>query len=121
MGRLEWRPRDACTSTRPDGLDRGPLAGLQRVGVLVTIGTSGPGRPPAPLAVPGSRRSLGTTTSRSHSTPKSGACRLPRVLPVVLVTAAAVLLAAPGWAQEQAGPAYRAFPIIGSRLAIWVI
>jgi cytochrome bd ubiquinol oxidase subunit I len=90
--------------------------------ILVTIGTSGPGVPPVPLAVPGSRRSLGTTTVRPRPIPSDpGSSRLPCLLPLLSAAVAVVLLATPGWAQEQKEVAYRAFPYIGSRLAIWVI
>jgi hypothetical protein len=51
----------------------------------------------------------------------SGPSRLERLVPVLLVAAAVACLATPGWAQEQKEAAYRAFPYVGSRLAIWVI
>ena len=40
---------------------------------------------------------------------------------VLLVVAGLGLLAGPAWAQEQKEAAYRAFPYVGSRLALWVV
>ena len=50
-----------------------------------------------------------------------GSSRLPRLFPVLLAAVAVALLVTPGWAQEQKEAAYRAFPYVGSRLAVWVI
>ena len=44
-----------------------------------------------------------------------------RLLPILFLAAGLSLLAAPVWAQEQKEAAYRAFPYVGSRLAVWVI
>jgi len=44
-----------------------------------------------------------------------------RFLPFLLLAAGLCLLAVPAWGQEQREAAYRAFPYIGSRLAIWVV
>ncbi len=41
--------------------------------------------------------------------------------PLLLLVAAFCLLAVPAWAQEQKEAAYRAFPYVGSRLAVWVV
>ena len=105
----------------PDALDRPPLAALQRGDVLVTIGTSDSGLPRRRWRFL-DRRSFGTTTVGSPPTSTdSGPSRLERLVPVLLVAAAVACLATPGWAQEQKEAAYRAFPYVGSRLAIWVI
>ena len=72
--------------------------------------------------MPRPRRSLGTTTVRPRQIPSdTGSSRLPRLLPLLLAAAAVAFLVTPGWAQEQKEAAYRAFPYVGSRLAIWVI
>jgi len=44
-----------------------------------------------------------------------------RLLPIFLVLAGLCLAAIPALAQEQKEVAYRAFPYVGSRLAVWVI
>ncbi|HEV8676485.1 MAG TPA: cytochrome ubiquinol oxidase subunit I [Methylomirabilota bacterium] len=44
------------------------------------------------------------------------------VLPALLLALGLCLVAGPGWAQEpQREAAYRAFPWVGSRLAVWVV
>jgi cytochrome bd ubiquinol oxidase subunit I len=87
----------------------------------VTIGTSDSGLPRRRWRCL-DRRSFGTTTVGSPPTSTdSGPSRLERLVPVLLVAAAVACLATPGWAQEQKEAAYRAFPYVGSRLAIWVI
>jgi len=90
----------------------------------VTIGTSDSGLPWRRSRCL-DRRSFGTTTVGSPLTSTdSGLSRLERLVPVLLVAAAALAcLAGPAWAQQpaQQEPAYRAFPWVGSRLAIWMI
>jgi cytochrome bd ubiquinol oxidase subunit I len=46
---------------------------------------------------------------------------LPVASPILLIGAAVCLWALPAWAQEQKEVAYRAFPYIGSRLAVWIV
>ena len=88
----------------------------------MTIGTSGSSLPPAPLAMPRPRRSLGTTSVRPRPVPSgAGSPRLTRLLPLLLAAAAIACLATPALAQEQKEAAYRAFPFVGSRLMVWVI
>ena len=63
------------------------------------------------LAVPESRRSLGTTTVRPRQIPSdTGSSRFPRLLPVLLAAAAVAFLVTPGWAQEQKEAAYPSLP-----------
>src|SRR5262245_43210532 len=86
------------------------------------IGTSGTGPPAGAATLPGPRRSLSTTSARPRPLLRDpGSARLQRVLPLALGVAALLCLATPGLAQEAKEPAYRAFPYVGSRLAIWVI
>ncbi len=55
---------------------------------------------------------------------RGGRPRILLLLLVLLLAAAAGLAAGPAWAQAPAAqgePAYRAFPVVGSRLAVWVV
>ena len=59
---------------------------------------------------------------RPSSVPASpGSSRFTRLLPLLLAAVAIVCLALPAVAQEPKEAAYRAFPVIGSRLIVWVI
>ena len=106
----------------PTPLTGPPWLPYKESDALVTIGTSGPGLPPAPLAVPGPRRSLSATIVR----PRPVLVRPEVVRPSAPPPGPARrrgrgCLATPGLAQEQKEVAYRAFPVVGSRLIVWVV
>ena len=88
----------------------------------MTIGTSGSGLPRCRSQCLNPEGASARPPSDRRLIPSDpGSSRLPCLFPVLLAAMAVVLLATPGWAQEQKEAAYRAFPYVGSRLAIWVI
>src|SRR5262249_18392748 len=124
-------------SPSPGGRGLFPLTRLRPLhykrGVLVTASTRGggpvgdPASPGATPTEPSARSKLRQVSMSVEPRPRrvSRDRRLGAALLPVLVLALAVVgcLAAPAWGQpaQPAEPAYRAFPYIGSRLAIWIV